>query len=173
MEPIRIPIAEDCYSTFYLKDNKLRSESYFFDWLILSPKTSVSLILNDFNNFFNKDNLIVIGDSEEDIKFKKADLYVQDIVNDIFYLHHFNNLDKDFLPLKEKFERKINRMNQHFINNRTIEFYFKPTRYKHWKIKSKQKWGLDEMLIEFPKLKTHLLEKYSYGNENEIKLITL
>lgn len=172
IEPIRIPIAEDCNSTFYLKDNNLRFESYYFDWLVLSPKIACELIKKDFDNFFVKDNLKVIGLSEDN-QFKKAEIYVQDVVNDIFYLHHFNNLELDYEPLKKKFERKIDRMVKHFKDNRSIEFYFKPTKYAHWKKMSKQKWGVSEMESEFLDLKKFLLEKYSYRNESEIKLILL
>ena len=98
MDPIRIPIAEDCYSTFYLRDEGLRFESYFFDWLVISPETVLDLFKRDFKDFFIKENMKKVSDGE-DLKFKKADIQVQDTTNDIFYLHHFNDIDKDFLGL--------------------------------------------------------------------------
>lgn len=171
MDIIRIPIAEDCNSTFYLKENGLRLESYFFDWIVISPKTACDLIKNDFKDFFVKDNLSFAG--KGNTKFKKAEIYVHDFVNDIFYIHHFNDIEKDFEPLKEKFERKIDRMNFHFKNNKKIDFFFKKTNYNSWKSKSKQKWGDEEIKREFPLLKKFLLEKYSYSNENDINLIIL
>ena len=172
MDPIRIPIAEDCYSTFYLRDEGLRFESYFFDWLVISPETVLDLFKRDFKDFFIKENMKKVSDGE-DLKFKKADIQVQDTTNDIFYLHHFNNIDTDFLPLKEKFERKIERMNKHFISKRVIEFYYKPTKYKHWKVLTNKKWGEDEMDRIFPLLKDFLVKKYDYKNQDDIKLIKL
>lgn len=172
MKSIKIPIAEDCYSTFYLRDNGFRFESYYFDWLVLSPETVLNLFKTDFNDFFVKENLRVVGKGGG-MTFKTADIYVQDIKHDIFYLHHFNNIDKDFLDLKEKFERKIDRMNQHFKNNEQIEFYFKQTKYVKWIDKSKTNWGVDVMNKVYPELKKIILEKYSYQNDTDIKLIIL
>ena len=58
-----------------------------------------------------------------------------------------------FLGLKERFDRKINRMNQHFKDNRVIEFYFKPTKYEHWKKLTSKSWGENEMDRVFPLLR--------------------
>lgn len=171
MEPIRIPIAEDCTSTFYLTERNLRFESYIFDWLIISPQTSCQLIKTDFNNFFKKENLVPVGKGTT--MFKRAGINVHDVFNDIIYIHHFNDIEIDFLPLKDKFERKINRMNAHFKNNRKIEFYYKSTTYQDWKNITKQVWGVDAMNNEFVDLKKFILEKYSYCDENDIKLIIL
>lgn len=155
MDIIPIPIAEDCYSTFYLRDKNLRFESYYFDWIIISPETVLNLFHNDFKNFFNKENLKKVKDGDG-TKFKNAKTYVQDIYHDIIYVHHFNDIENDYYPLKEKFERKINRMNNHFKNNKQIEFYYKPTKYDHWKSITNKKWGVDEMQCIFPILKTFL-----------------
>ena len=84
MKSIKIPIAEDCYSTFYLRDNGFRFESYYFDWLVLSPETVLNLFKTDFNDFFVKENLRVVGKGGG-MTFKTADIYVQDIKHDIFY----------------------------------------------------------------------------------------
>jgi hypothetical protein len=175
MESIKIPIAEDCYSTFYLRDNGLRFESYYFDWLVLSPDTVLSLFKTGFSEFFIKENLKVVGKHGDvgDMKFKKAEIYVQDTLNDIFYLHHFNDIDKDFLGLKERFDRKINRMNQHFKDNRVIEFYFKPTKYEHWKKLTSKSWGENEMDRVFPLLRDFIATKYNYKNKDDIKLVKL
>jgi predicted nucleic acid-binding protein len=172
MDVINVPIAEDCYSTFFLDNKKLRFESYFFDWLLISPQTVLNLFENNFEDYFVKENLVEISKGGWH-EFKRAEIYVMDTKNDIYYFHHFNNIDKDFPELKVKFDRKLDRLDKHLKQNKKINFYYKSTNYERWIKKSKKLWGEDIMNDTFPKLKNLILNRYSYSSENELNLIIL
>ena len=164
---VRIPIAEDCYSTFYLKKNNLYNEANYFDWLVISPSAVHDMFKNDFVDFFELDNLRFF--SKNTNEFKKTDITVKDIKYDVYYLHHFNSIDKDYETLKDKFNRRINRMNDHFKNNEPIEFYYKPCLYDFIKLDNHE-WGTLEMKRLFPSIKNTIISKYNYENPDLITI---
>ena len=53
-------IGEDCACSSYLRRYNLQDYSYPFDWLTKATfKTRLDLLLNDFQGFLEKENLIV------------------------------------------------------------------------------------------------------------------
>jgi hypothetical protein len=96
---------------------------------------------------------------------------VKDIKNNIFYLHHFNNIDLDFDKVKSMFDRRIERLNNHFKENKKVELYFKELSLKNKKIvELDSSWGINSIINGSSKIKNLLLNKYSYSNENEITI---
>jgi len=169
MNTIRLPLSEDCYSTSHLDSSNLRSEAYYFDWLIINTSTCLTLFKNDFKDYLIKENLRCIGKNK--IKFKHTDIMVKDIKNNIFYLHHFNNIDLDFDKVKSMFDRRIERLNNHFKENKKVELYFKELSLKNKKIvELDSSWGINSIINGSSKIKNLLLNKYSYSNENEITI---
>jgi hypothetical protein len=172
---IHIPIAEDCNTTFYLNKVNLRKEAYYFDWIIISPEVILNFFINNFENYFNLENM-------EELKqegvfgfvgFKPTKIRVIDKVWKIKYLHHFNNIEKDYSILKNTFDKRIERLENHFKNNKKIIFYYEHTDIFNiilGETKSSFKYGKEIMKKVFPELKNYLLNKYSYTNPNEIDI---
>ena len=169
MQPIRVPLAEDCYSTFYLQRKGLRLESYFFDWIIISPESCLNLFKTEFKGYLEKENLISLGPGGTE--FKKAEIAVRDLATNIVYLHHFNSIEEDWASLKSKFDRKIERLEKHFRANRRIELYYTARRADWIMPEIPTRWGRAEMERVFPELRLLLLQRYGYCNETDITLI--
>ena len=61
------------------------------------------------------------------VGFKPTKIRVIDKVWKIKYLHHFNNIEKDYSILKNTFDKRIERLENHFKNNKKIIFYYEHT----------------------------------------------
>ena len=120
-----IPIGEDCYSTIYLKSRKLRKFSTIFDWVVISPKSILELFKNNFKNFLLKDNLKIVRKSKRN--FKHVNLEIMETKYNVFIPHHFNNIENDYNMIYNKFQKRIKRLNNLFINEKEVTFVFKPT----------------------------------------------
>ena len=123
-----IPIGEDCYSTIYLKTRKLRKFSTIFDWVVISPKSILELFKNNFKDFLLKDNLKVVRESTRN--FKHVNLEIMETKYNVFIPHHFNNIENDYNMIYDKFQKRIKRLNNLFINKKQVTFVFKPTVFK-------------------------------------------
>lgn len=108
MDIIRCPISDDCYSTLYLDEKLIRKESYYFDWLVIPFSSTFKLFETDFEDYLVMDRLINVG--RNTLKFKHVDIKVLDPKYHILYLHHFNNIEKDFVKVKSVFDKRIFRM---------------------------------------------------------------
>ena len=167
---IHIPIAEDCNTTFYLNKVNLRKEAYYFDWIIISPEIVFNFFINNFKNYFKLENMEELPQEELGfIGFKPTKIKVIDNLWGIKYLHHFNDIEKDFPLLKNSFDKRIERLENHFKDNKKIIFYYEHTE-ANIKLESPFKYGKEIMKKIFPKLKSYLLNKYSYTNFNEINI---
>jgi len=168
---IHIPIAEDCNTTFYLNKVNLRKEAYYFDWIIISPEVVFNFFITNFQNYFELENMEELEQEGElgFIGFKPTKIRVIDKLWGIKYLHHFNNIEKDYLILKTLFNKRIERLEKHFIDNKKIIFYYEHTE-TNIDLKSPFKYGKEIMKKLFPELKNYLLNKYSYTNLNEINI---
>jgi hypothetical protein len=123
-----IPIGEDCYSTIYLKSKKLRKFSTIFDWVVISPKSILELFKNNFKDFLLKNNLKVLRQSKRN--FKHVALEIMETKYNVFIPHHFNNIENDYNMIYDKFQKRIKRLNNLFINKKQVTFVFKPTVFK-------------------------------------------
>lgn len=104
-----ISLGEDCACSGWLRRFSLQKYSYPFDWLSNADfETRINLIINDFQDFLNYD----------DIKFMNIENpTIHDSYKDIKYnFHYYHDFEKN-IPLsisydevKEKYDRRIKRL---------------------------------------------------------------
>jgi hypothetical protein len=174
MDVLRIPIAEDCYSTFEihkLKTTTLADFTYF-DWIVLSPVAVLRLFENDFADYFERDNLVKFDDNKVFTESMKNLISVLDTKYDILYFHHFDSILKDYRKLRDAFDIMLEKMRALMQAKNPIEFYYRPVYYQSYKKRTSDCWGEESMLRVFPPLKGILMERYGYADD-DIKLVIL
>lgn len=107
-----LSIGEDCACTAYLRNHNLQMLSYPFDWLTKAAfETRLELILNDFENFLNLEDLKFLEKTPEMFNDKHCDYY-ENTRNGFYYFHEFPK-DEDpknsFDEVKDKYDRRIKR----------------------------------------------------------------
>lgn len=107
-------LGEDCACSSYLRRFNLQEYSYPFDWLTKADFfMRVNLLLNNFQGFLNKENLIKLDKNAfQGEKDEKNDYYWCKKTNFNFY-HDFDNkmpFDEAFLCVKDKYQRRIQRL---------------------------------------------------------------
>lgn len=116
-------IGTDCACASYMKMANLRSFSSPFDWLTHADfKTRMNLILNDFENFLNIEDLVFLEKDPNIINDDKCDYY-HNIKNDFYFYHDFEtgkSLEQTFPTIKEKYNRRIKRFYQTIKENEKI-----------------------------------------------------
>ena len=104
-----VSIGEDCACSSYLRRCKLQDFSYPFDWLTkASFQSRLDLILNDFSNFLDKNDLYPLEKPKTGIVDEKCD-YWADKRYDFYFYHDF--------PIGEQLE-------QSYIKVKGYRFYF-------------------------------------------------
>ena len=68
-DKIFISLGNYCLTSMLLKENKLKYESYPFDWMVSCIDNINDCINNNFNNFLNKKNYINIDNKTKNIKY--------------------------------------------------------------------------------------------------------
>ena len=163
-----ISIGEDCACSSYLRRCKLQDFSYPFDWLTKAAFTTrLDLILNDFEDFLNKDNLYQLEKPKTDNADKNCD-YWADKKYDFYYYHDFPAgvaFDEAYPKVKAKFDRRIKRLYEQISNSGKILFVW-------WSRNNHQN---EETVIDYYKKLTQkfpaksiylLLIEYSKEDEN-------
>lgn len=120
-----ISLGEDCACTSYLRRFNLQDYSFPFDWLTKATfETRINLLVNDFNNFLNRENLVLMQKPVNVNVDNKHDYY-QDTVLDFYFYHDFNsntNFEKEFLDVKNKYARRIERLYNAIESSENILF---------------------------------------------------
>ena len=122
-----LSIGEDCACSMYLNKFKLRNDSYPFDWLTKSNfDMRISLILNDFKDFCNKEDFVKLDKPKDAIVDLKCDYYQNKKTNFYFYHDFDSNLDFDdaYKIVNDRYQRRINRFYKHINNSQNILFVF-------------------------------------------------
>jgi hypothetical protein len=174
MDILRIPIAEDCYSTFEvhkLKATTLADFTYF-DWIVLSPVAVLRLFENNFADYFEKENLVKFDDNKVFTESMKNLISVLDTKYDILYFHHFDTIAKDYKKIRDAFDIMLEKMRGYMQAKVPIEFYYKPVYYLSYKKRTPDHWGEESMVRVFPQLKQILIARYGYADE-DIRLVLL
>ncbi len=109
-------IGRDCATAMYMNKCKMRITSGPFDWLTnASFETRMNLILTDFADFLNIDDIKFLPKDPNVLNDDKCDYY-ENIRNGFYYYHDFpagKNLLESMPDVTEKYNRRIAR----FINN--------------------------------------------------------
>lgn len=107
-------LGEDCACSSYLRRFNLQEYSYPFDWLTRANFfVRIDLLLNEFQGFLNKENLVKLDKSTfKGQKDEKNDYYWCKKTDFNFY-HDFDNkipFDESFKLVKTKYQRRIQRL---------------------------------------------------------------
>lgn len=113
-------IGASCHCASALRDNYLRQQSCPFDWLVYaSIEERADLIVNDFHNFFEKDDFQKVGESNE---YNPCDLY-RNIKTGIAHVHDFKHgidFDISFKEAKAKYDRRIKRFYEQMSKSKRV-----------------------------------------------------
>ena len=118
---IIIPIGCSCMSAIGLRENKKRSRSFPLDWITpTSLGKAVDFIENHFQDFFNKQDFV--RDPEND---NRKNISYVNTRTKLSFFHDFkdeNKFDEEYVALKEKYDRRIERIYTTIRDNRDILF---------------------------------------------------
>lgn len=120
-----LSIGEDCACTSYLRRCKLQDYSYPFDWLTKASFSSrLDVILSNFSNFLNKEDLYFLEKPKNGLVDDKCD-YWADKRYDFYFYHDFPagiDFNNSYPAIKEKYDRRIKRLYKQINNSKNILF---------------------------------------------------
>ena len=120
-----VSLGSDCACSSYLRRFGLQDYSYPFDWLTKFPfDNRINFLLNDFNDFLNKENLHKIEKPKDKETDSKCDYY-EDSKYDIYFFHDFKNFlpfDVAYNDVREKYTRRIKRLYSKISESKKVLF---------------------------------------------------
>ena len=149
-------IGEACSCSSLIRSLNYQNYSYPFDWIAgCSFKERCKILANDFKDFINKEDLEYL----QQVSITNNDVY-KDKYNNIVFNHDFTTgipFDEMYVKVKEKYDRRINRLlkNIEYAKNILLVYLETPTK-NHGFIEDKEL--IDGMNI--------LKEKYPNKNIN-------
>ena len=109
----------NCENSLSLRKCNLQIASYPFDWLGCSDfETNLNYIINDFKNFFNKDDLEIVKDSSNGVHNKYKNKY-----SELEFVHDFpinKNFNEQYYKVKEKYDKRIKRLQNKIQNSKNV-----------------------------------------------------
>lgn len=128
-----VSLGEDCACSSYLRRFNLQDYTYPFDWLTgASFSTRVDLICNNFKNFLLKENIKRLEYPYNTRKNSDEEDY-EDVYLKFHFYHDFNKnqtFDSNFLEIKEKYNRRIERLYEIAEKSQKILFVWWGRSYK-------------------------------------------
>jgi hypothetical protein len=173
---LHLPICEDCYSTAYCIQNKLRLNSYSLDWMYVSPYRVYQCIENEFANFFEPDNIEICGINKQRIIESKYTVF--DTKYKLLVPHFIVNPKTDIPDMHNKFKKRNRKLLNQFEDKAPINFVYKSLnafnkQRKHfteyYSTEEQNEFGKHNMKIQFENIKQLLITKYQY-NEADITI---
>lgn len=126
-------LGSDCSVAIYLRDHKLRSIAFPFDWSVTPMRTVIELLSSGFQNFLNEDNLIFLTPvHRKTVNDEKVQGELKpDIITPCYckqygtlYPHDFSERGRnDLLIVQQKYGNWINRL-KILLNDKSNEFVF-------------------------------------------------
>jgi hypothetical protein len=120
-----VSIGRDCACTMYLRNNNMQFKSYPFDWLTnANMKKRFELILNDFKDFLNIEDLMLIPKYSH-IPNDNNHNYYESKKSEFYFFHDFPanvELEGSFPEVKAKYDRRIKRFYEQVKNNEKVLF---------------------------------------------------
>ncbi len=117
---IYLPIGNSCKVAWYLNNNQFREEAYPFDWTVTPINSAITLLNNNFQDFFEISNLFFLQPTPrllftDDDKCPKL---TNDIITPVFdtkykilYVHDFSIKGKaEFENVKQKYMKRVDRV---------------------------------------------------------------
>lgn len=120
-----ISLGEDCACTSYLRKFNLQNASYPFDWLTRADfKTRIELLLTDFKDFLNKEDLKLLEKPKNAIVDNKCNYY-ENLKTGFYFYHDFYS-DFEFNEIYdvvfEKYKRRIKRLYERIKKSKKVLF---------------------------------------------------
>ena len=116
-------IGHDCSCSLYMIKAKLRACSGPFDWLTNADcKSRFELMLNDFEDFLKKDDLVLMPKPTLFPVSKNNDYY-KNIKNDLYFWHDFpadKTFEEAYPEIKQKYDRRIKRFYQNIGTKKRV-----------------------------------------------------
>lgn len=116
-------IGRDCANSMFLMRRGLRVTSGPFDWLTKADfETRIQLILDEFKNFLNKEDLNLLPELDEKNK-NRGHVSYANTRTDFYFYHDFPSgisLDESYPEVKEKYERRIKRFLDNLNNKQKV-----------------------------------------------------
>lgn len=162
---IYIPIGEDCYSTLYLIEKKLRLFATIFDWIIISPSSILKLFEDNFKDYCHN----VVFDKISSRTLKHTNIEIYDKTYDILLPHAVNDMDKSLKSYRKDVVRRIKRLEYCFKNKIPLCFVYKSVKYhpeQNLLYNDKLIFGKEEFIKMYPKLVKILKNRYGYRDES-------
>ncbi len=127
----------DCACAQYMQSAQIRICSGPFDWLTNADfQTRLNLILNDFENFLEFDDLKFLPKNQKMFNDPYCDYY-ENTKNGFYYYHEFKtgeNLADLFNKIKEKYDRRIKRFNENLRTKEKVLLIY----FSHYPIKDEK-----------------------------------
>ena len=166
-----VSLGEDCACTSYLRRCNLQHNSYPFDWLTNAPfENRINLVVNDFKNFLNFEDLVLMEKPTEFPSDIHHDYY-ENKSTDFYHWHDFPAdipLNDSYSFVNEKYQRRIERLYNDIENSQKILFVW----LSHSKLHSKE-----EITEAYKKLSERFAGKEIYQliieNSTENNLVKL
>lgn len=168
-------IGTDCACSMYMRRHYLRTTSGPFDWLThASFKTRMELILNEFKDFINIEDLQPLSKDPTMFNDESCDYY-ENKQNGFYYYHDFPKdipLLSSYSEVKAKYDRRIKRfLNDITKNDNTLLLWLahkqkvtdEQAQYFTEKLREKYNPNLDFIIIEHDENKIN-------GEIEELKL---
>lgn len=153
-----IPIGCSCVAAQALRENKKRSRSFPLDWIKPTHITSaVDFLENHFRDFFNKEDL----QRKQECDNRKNIGYINARTN-LLFVHDFkseNTFDEEYELVKEKYNRRIERIYQTVNEKQNILFFYVhvPLFFKEKILEKEIISAYHHLLKIFPHKNIHLL----------------
>lgn len=166
-----VSLGEDCACSSYLRRCKLQDFSYPFDRLTKAAFSNrLELLLNNFSDFLNKEDLYQLEKPKTDDVDKNCD-YWADKKYDFYFYHDFKTgepFDTEYIKVKNKFDRRIKRLYEQISNSENILFVWW-SRNKHQNTDIVQEY-YTKLCQKFPSKSVYLLIIEFGENEENIYL---
>lgn len=122
-------LGELCHSSFLLKRNNLKKESYPFDWIFSSANMVKHCIEDDFKMFLNKDLYIDYNQNKRLKENQSGHIFYNQLIDsEIIFNHHnplnesdYQYLERCVLRLKSMLQKEEKKIFLHFHKRRVSD----------------------------------------------------
>ena len=124
-------MGEACSCSELIRLNNYQDFSYPFDWVAgLTFLERAKILANDFKDFINKEDLVKL---EEKNNLENCFIYRNKTNNIYFYHDFYDNVDFDemYIKVKEKYDRRINRLINNIKKSKNILIIYLETPIKN------------------------------------------
>lgn len=151
---IYMPIGSSCKVAWYLRKHGYREKAFPFDWTVIPINSAITLLNNDFHDFFEASNLLfleptyrLLFKNDEDSPELTKDIVtpVYDTKYNILYVHDFSKAGvEEYDFIKQKYMKRVERLRD-IWNSKKYKIYciYDDSELNDWQTSQYQKAGYD------------------------------